>query len=113
MGRTAGDLQNELQQKYEKLYRNVQVTVKTAERYFHVDGEVVKSGAHVYLPETDIVKAIASAGGFTPFASKRRIRLIRSNGKTEIINYNRVIRNPEEKHYVYPGDKVVVPRRWF
>jgi polysaccharide biosynthesis/export protein VpsN len=112
-GKTAGEVQRELQTKYNDLYRNVTVTVQHGNRFFYVDGEVMRRGALPYLGETDIIKAISAAGGFTEYARKTRIRLIHSDGKTEVINYNRAIEDPSYKVSVYPGDRIYVPRRFF
>ncbi len=112
-GKTPGQLQKELQQKYDVKYRNLTVTVVPKDRYFYVDGEVNRKGPCLYLGESDIVKAIAAAGGFTEFAKKTKVRLIHPNGKTEVINYKKAIIDPTYKFPVYPGDKIFVPRKWF
>jgi polysaccharide biosynthesis/export protein VpsN len=113
LGRSPLDVQKEVQEKLAKIYKNISVTVKAGERYFHVDGEVNRRGPAAYLGETDIVKAISAAGGFTDFANKKRVRLIRPNGKTDVINYNKAIEDPGYNVPVYPGDQVYVPRRLF
>ena len=109
-GKTPGNLQKELQHEYEKYFKNITVTVKDLERYFYVDGEVGSRGPKVYLAETDIIKAISAAGGFTDYAKKTRVHLIR-NGHTQIINCVKAIDRPEYNVLIYPGDKIIVPRR--
>jgi protein involved in polysaccharide export with SLBB domain len=109
-GKTPGNLQKELQLKYENFFKNITVTVKDLERYFYVDGEVGNRGPKVYLAETDIIKAISAAGGFTDYAKKTRVHLIR-NGHTQIINCVKAIDRPEYNVLIYPGDKIIVPRR--
>lgn len=111
-GKTSGDLQKELQEKYNKLYRNLTVTVKSGARFYYVTGEVMQPGPKNYLGETDVIKAITAASGFTEYAKKSRIKLIHPNGKTEIVNYEKAIENPEKNLPVFPGDQVIVPRRW-
>jgi polysaccharide biosynthesis/export protein len=113
VGRTPGDLQRELQKEYDKYYRNVTITVKAGDRYYYVDGEVTQRGPKTYLGQTDIVKAISSAGGFTEFARKTRVKLIHPDGRTETINYNKAIEDSSYNVPVYPGDKIWVPRRLF
>jgi protein involved in polysaccharide export with SLBB domain len=111
VGKKPGELQKELQEKYDKFYKHLTVTVKAGDRYFYVDGEVNRRGPAPYLGETDIIKAISASGGFTDFAKKTKVNLIHPNGKKEIINYNKAM---EENLYfpVYPGDKIWVPRRF-
>jgi polysaccharide export outer membrane protein len=113
VGRTAGELQKEVQEKYDKLYRNLTVTVKPGDRFYSVDGEVRNSGPKPYLGKTDVVDAIAAAGGFTDFAKKSKVQLIHPNGKKEIINYQKAIEDSTYNRAVYPGDQVIVPRRFF
>jgi polysaccharide biosynthesis/export protein len=113
VGRTPGDLQRELQEQYDYYYRNVTITVKAGDRYYYVDGEVTQRGPKPYLGQTDIVKAISSAGGFTEFARKTRVKLIHPDGRTETINYNKAIEDSSYNVPVYPGDQIWVPRRLF
>jgi protein involved in polysaccharide export with SLBB domain len=111
-GKTAGELQKELQQKYSKLYNNLTVTVISQGRVYYVTGEVRSPGPKPYLGGTDIVKAIATAGDFTEFANKKKVRLTH-DGRTRIINVPDAIEDPQYHVPVYPGDKIVVPRRFF
>lgn len=113
VGKTSGELREELQAKYNKLYVGVTVTVKAGERYYHVDGEVRQAGPKPYLGDTDLIKAIAAAGGFTDFARKSKIRIFHANGRSEIVDYDRAIEDAGYNVAVYPGDKIVVPRRIF
>jgi len=109
-GKSPGDLQKELQAKYEKFYNNITVTVRDQERYFYTDGEVQSRGPKLYLGEMDIVQALSAAGGFTEYAKRTRVHLIR-NGKTQIINAVKAVDDPRYDVKIYPGDKIVVPRR--
>jgi len=114
-GRTPGSLQKEIQEKYDHLYNHITVIVQFKERFFYVFGEVNKQGPEPYLPgQTDIIKAISSAGGFTEFANKKKVRLTRANGRIEIINVLKAINGDSKNDVsVYPGDKIVVRRRLF
>jgi polysaccharide biosynthesis/export protein VpsN len=109
-GKTEGELQADLQKEYNKLYRNVTVTVRAGDRSYYVDGEVKQSGPKLYLGNTDVVGAIAAAGGFTDFANQKKIQLIRPNGKKHTINYRKALEDSTYNLSVYPGDKIVVPR---
>jgi polysaccharide export outer membrane protein len=110
-GKTPGELQKEIQVKYEHYFKGMTVTVQDVERLYYVDGEVNSKGGKVYPGEIDIVKAIAAAGGFTDYAKKTKIRLIR-NGHTQIIDYTKAIQqDPRHNVLVYPNDTINVPRR--
>lgn len=110
LNKTAGELQQVLQVEYNKLYRNITVTVKGELRYFHVEGEVKMPGPKTYLGETDVLSAISAASGFTEFANRKRMILIRPNGDQREVDYRRAVRDPKQNYKIYPGDKLVVPR---
>ena len=112
-GKSPGELQAELQKLYDKLYRNMTVTVSAKERYYSISGEVKNPGPKLYLGETDILKAISSGGDFTDFAKKTKVRINRANGKTEVIDATKAIEDPKQNVPIYPGDHIIVPRRFF
>lgn len=110
-GKTAGQLQADIQGKYVPQYfRRLTVTIRTENRVFFVDGEVRRPDRYVYTGELTVLKAIAAAGGFTDFAAKGRIELIRGQSKFRI-DGNKAKDRPELDLVVIPGDRVVVPRR--
>jgi len=111
-GKTPGELQKELQDKYDRIYNHLTVTVTSQGRYYYVSGEVRAPGPKAYLGETDIIKAISAAGDFTDFANKKKVRLTH-NGHTRVINVLDAIEDTQFHVSVYPGDKIVVPRRFF
>ena len=112
-GRTLGDLQKDLQEKYDKYYVNVRVIVVADSRFYYVTGEVRKPGPEPYLGETDIIKAIAAAGDFTDFANKKKVRLTRANGQSQVINVKKILDDPQFDVPIYPGDKIYIPRRYW
>ncbi len=112
-GKTRRELEEEIRSAYvPKYYVNMTVSVRQQEntRFFYIDGEVRAPARQVYLGAMTVTKAIASAGGFTDFANKRRVKLIRANGKIETVNAKAALDNPSLDLPVYPGDRVVVPR---
>jgi len=60
--------------------------------------------------EMTVIKAIASAQGFTDFANKHKVRLTRANGHSFIVDCDDALKNPQLDLPVYPGDKIDVPR---
>jgi polysaccharide export outer membrane protein len=89
------------------------VTVKHQEstRWYYVDGEVKSPARQIYNSRITVLKAIASAGGFTDFANKKKVKLTRVDGRTQIVNCPKALDNPRLDPEVYPGDKIQVPRR--
>jgi protein involved in polysaccharide export with SLBB domain len=110
-GKTVGELQKLLQERYNKYFRNLTVTVLTESRYFYVDGEVRTPSRQSYSGAITVTKAIAAAGGFTDFAKRSKVHLIRANGQKFTIDYEKSLRRPELDLPVHPGDQIVVPRR--
>jgi polysaccharide export outer membrane protein len=81
-----------------------------------VTGEVLKPGPFVLRLRTNVVQAIALAGGFAPFAAKRRIQVRRQvNGVEEIIpfDYEAFFHGVDASGNVNlrPGDVVIVPEK--
>lgn len=81
-----------------------------------VTGEVVRPGPYVMRTRMNVMQAIAMAGGFGPFAAKRRIQIRRK------VNGNEVIYGFNYRDFYYgmdldnnlrmrPGDVVIVPER--
>ncbi|MGA4643821.1 polysaccharide biosynthesis/export family protein [Limisphaera sp. 4302-co] len=112
-GKTAGELQKEIQERYSRYYTRLTVTVKSLERFYYVGGEVRSPGRYPWLGELTVTQAIQSAGDFTDFARKTRVLLVRANGQTEVVNCRKAIENPELDPKVMPGDRIHVPRRFW
>jgi protein involved in polysaccharide export with SLBB domain len=113
LGKTAAELQEEIRTNYvPRLYKDLNVTVHGEARYFYVDREVRLPGKYEYNGSMSVVRAISVAGGFTDFAKRTKVQLTH-NGKTQIINVDKAIKNPSLDLPVYPGDTIYVPRRIF
>lgn len=117
-GKRTGDLEREIRAFYVPAYfRNLTVTVRQpTDRFFYVDGEVKMGNKIPYTGSITVSKAIAAAGGFTDFANKRSIKLIRADGRSQKVNYNKALAHPERPELdppVFPDDKIHVPRRIF
>ncbi|HEU6447874.1 MAG TPA: polysaccharide biosynthesis/export family protein [Verrucomicrobiae bacterium] len=113
-GKTAGELQNDIQELYvPSLYRHLTVTVSTGDRVYYVRGEVHNPGRQLYVGETTVTRAIASAGDFTDFANHSKVLLIRANGKQTKVNCDRILDGKDPDPPVYPGDQIYVRRRLF
>jgi polysaccharide export outer membrane protein len=92
----------------------VTVLVEEVNSYkVYVMGEVVTQGALILKNKTDLLQVISLAGGFTAFAKKKEIIIIRNNGKSGAritVNYEKILngKNPEQNLVLEPGDTVVV-----
>jgi len=113
-GKTVGDLEKEIRARYvPSYYKYMTVSVKQMEstRWYYVDGEVRVPNRQIYNSRITVLKAIASAGGFTDFANKKKVKVTRVDGHSQIVNCVKALDNPALDLEVYPGDKIHVPRR--
>ena len=93
---------------------NVSVIVKQINApKFSVIGYVNKPGTFPMRGDVTVLQALSEAGGFTPFASPRKIKLVRNaGGKQEIrrFNYYELIdKGGEGSFLLKAGDTIVVP----
>jgi polysaccharide export outer membrane protein len=112
-GKSVGELEREIRERYvPKLYVNLTVSIHVQNVFYFVGGEVKAPGKQQYTGRTTVIRAIQSAGDFTDFAKKTKVKLIRSNGKKIlVINVPDAMNHPEKDLEVFPGDKIYVPRR--
>jgi protein involved in polysaccharide export with SLBB domain len=114
VGKTRAELEKEIRDRYvPQIYTKMTVTISRPERLFYVGGEVKNPGRQSYIGPITVLKAIQSAGDFTDFAQRKRVRLTHLNGKTEIINCIKAREDPKLDLPVIPGDTIHVPRRIF
>jgi protein involved in polysaccharide export with SLBB domain len=111
-GKTAGQLQEMIQALYvPKYFQRLTVTILTENRFFYVSGEVRLPSRIAYVGEMSVLKGVASAGGFTDFAKKTRVKLTHANGQVITVDCLKALENPSLDLPVSPGDKIHVPRR--
>jgi polysaccharide export outer membrane protein len=116
-GRTAGQLKEIIRQKLEdyKQTPEVSIILQQVNSYIvYVLGEVAKPGKYPLKSQTTLLQGITLAGGFTQYASRNSIILLRRNGFGEVrvkIKYDDLIsgKRGSENPLLLPGDTVVVP----
>ncbi len=114
-GLTAVELSDLLRQKLKAYIKDPQVSVivtqVNAPKIF-VIGNVAKPGPYPLRSDLSVLQALSLAGGFTPFASLRSIKVVRNaDGKQEVrkVNYYDMIEGGEGNYLLQPGDTIVVP----
>ncbi len=116
-GKTRRQLEQEVHDYYvPAIYKQMTVSIQAQQqtRFYFVDGEVNNRGSRqVYMGPMTVLKAVASAGGFSDFANRSKVKLIHPNGQTQVINCRKAVDQPALDLPVYPDDKVIVPRRLF
>ena len=114
-GLTAAELGDVIHQKLLAFIKDPQVTViitqVNAPKIF-VIGNVAKPGPYPLRSDMSVLQALSLAGGFTPFASPKSIKIIRNRGGTQElrkINYFDMVDSGEGNYLLKSGDTIVVP----
>jgi polysaccharide biosynthesis/export protein len=116
-GLTPLELKNVLAEKLKQFLSDPRVTVLVEEVNsfkVYVMGEVVTQGALVLKSKTTLLQAISMAGGFTQYAKRNDITVLRRTSRRDeriIVSYEKILsgKNPEQNLTLEPGDTVVVP----
>lgn len=117
VGLTVDALRQDLDKRYREFIREPTVSVTVVEiksLKIYILGEVNNPGEYDLLSYTDVLQAIAKAGGFTIYAKSNKVEIIRTFGGQKIktrFNYSQVIRgkNLQQNIPLKPGDVIIVP----
>lgn len=118
-GKTVGQLQDEIKAGLEKAIPDAPVTVVVKNALGNtvdVIGQVLKPGEFVAAHPLTVMQALSLAGGLTPYASEKRISIVRHNmdGKDQHLEfpyYEDILdgKNLDKDIVLQPGDVVLVP----
>ena len=116
-GRTPMDIKREIESGLKAYVDNpiVTVTVKNPQsQKFYILGEVKKTGEYPLIKGLTVLQAFAVAGGFTDWASKKEIILLRrENGKDKVynINYKKIVNDKDfsQNIAIKTDDTIIVP----
>jgi polysaccharide export outer membrane protein len=93
----------------------VTVTVVTpASKRFYILGEIQRTGEYTLMKSLTVLQAFAIAGGFTEWAAKDEIILMRQeNGQEKIyrVDYKKIVKGKDinQNILIKPNDTIVVP----
>lgn len=115
--KTVVELQAEITKQLGRYITAPVVTVSVAEilgNKVYVIGQVNRPGVFVMNPNVDVLQALSMAGGTTPFASLKDIKILRRTGAIQqalSFNYDEVIKgtNLKQNTILQSGDVVIVP----
>ena len=116
-GKTPTELADALKQSFQSYVQEPRVTVIVREvnssRVF-ITGEVAHPGAYPLRGRVSVLQAIALAGGFTDFADRDGIVVLRrqgTEGEPIAVSYSELVDAPKtnEPLDLRPGDTIVVP----
>jgi polysaccharide export outer membrane protein len=116
-GMTPLQIQDLVAEKLKGFLNNPQVTVTVIEirsKRAFITGEVARPGTYSLNAQTTVLQLIAQAGGFTPFAKRDSIVVLRTEDGHQArlkFKYKEVVqgKKTEQNIALHPGDTVVVP----
>lgn len=116
-GRTVEQLTGDITQRLRRYIPDPVVTVTLEQipgNRIYILGSVNKPGDFEISRQVDVMQALAMAGGLTPFANRKAIKILRERNGTEVsipFNYNDVSRgkNLQQNMTLRAGDVIVVP----
>jgi polysaccharide biosynthesis/export protein len=116
-GREPFEVKQEIQQKLKGFVNNANVTVLvnvSVPQKFFVLGEVKRTGEYELKKGMTILQAFAVAGGFTEWATKNEIILLRKEtGQDTIVrvDYKKIVKGQDlgQNLFIQANDTIVVP----
>ena len=117
-GKTTAQLKEEITQKVSRFVPDPVVTVivqQANSMFIFVVGRVNHPGRFVINTNVNVLQALTMAGGLSPFAKRKKIRIIREekDGETRIFTFNyddvSAGKNIAQNIKLRRGDMVVVP----
>jgi len=110
-GKKLGQVEKELHDLYvPKYYVQMSIALKAEDRWYSVGGEVKQPGRQAHVGTVRVLQAIQSCGDFTDYASRRKVEIIRADGRHEVVDCIKARRDPKMNVSICPGDAVHVPR---
>lgn len=117
-GLTQAALQKSVEEGYRsrQIYSNPTITISipATARYVNVGGEVKNPRRVEYTPDLTAEGAIIAAGGYTEYADRGKVRLLRE-GKAQTLNLkiNKNDTRDQVRTPLQPGDSIEVPRSFW
>jgi len=113
-GNTSTKLKLAIEEAYRtrKVYTTPNITIVPQARFVNVNGEVRSPQRIVYTNDLTALKAVTACGGFTDFANRRDIQILRTTGVLHL-NALEAIKNPSIDIPLQAGDQVQIPRSLF
>lgn len=116
-GLTTQELQEHLTKKLAADINDPTVTVSVASpnsMVFYILGQVRAPGVYPLRSGEVLSQALAQAGGLTPFANARAIRIVRRTSHKDVdmtVNYEQIENNssPQDEVTIKAGDTITVP----
>jgi len=110
-GKKLGQVEKEIHNLYvPKYYVQMSIAIKAEDRWYSVGGEVKQPGRQAHVGTVRVIQAIQSCGDFTDFANRRKVEIIRADGRHEVVDCKKARTVSRCNVLICPGDAVHVPR---
>jgi polysaccharide export outer membrane protein len=114
-GKTPVELQGVIEQALSKFIKDpkcVVIVMEPRSKRIYVDGQVINPGQFILDKDIYFSQIISLAGGFTEWADKGSITILRTEGDKRLpikADYNRIIKGKNPDIKLMPGDTIIVP----
>ena len=114
-GKTPAHVKKEMEitlTKYIKDPRCAVIVVEPRSKRYYIQGQVAHQGQFTLDKDLYLTQVIPIAGGFTDFADKGSLIIIRKEGDTRKrikVDYDRIIKGKDDDILIIPGDNIIVP----
>ncbi len=109
---TQAQVQSAIESSYrsQQIYTNPSITllIPDTARFVNTTGEVKAPQRVPFTADITLLGAISASGGFTEFANRGKVRLLRDQ-KTTIYDAREILKDPSKDVRLKPGDQVDVP----
>ena len=112
-GFTSGELGERIQTSYvPRYFVHCNAAIVPTIRFFYVGGEVRLPARYNWTEDVTLMKAVNAAGGFTDYANRRKVELVRGKNK-QTFDCEDLRQHPDKDVPVQPGDSIYVARSIF
>ncbi|MBL7077530.1 MAG: SLBB domain-containing protein [Kiritimatiellae bacterium] len=92
-------------------YRKIDVIVVADAGSYYVRGEVKRPGSFPISGDVTLVQAITTAGGYTDFARRTKVK-VRRGQEDKTFDADRIEDGKDPDPLIKANDTIIVPRRW-
>ena len=113
-GKTSSEAERLIEKAYIEggYYNKINVIIVAQEDEYFVRGEVKKENRYPLAGDLTLLQAITAAGGYTDFAKRNQVRIVRGE-QVLVYDAEKIEQRREQDPLLKPGDVVVVPRKMF
>jgi polysaccharide export outer membrane protein len=112
-GKTPEELSNDIKTGLQRFVENPNVVVRVSAtaRRFYIVGNVRAPGMYEMRADQTLLQALAVAGGFTEFANRGRVRIVRQGGAEQAFerDYDDIVSGEIPDVRLEPNDTIIVP----